>query len=329
MPLNLDMLDEFSSSTIDPTKPSSSGPGRPAAAPPRLPAPDEDADFENQLKREMARLLSDAEPDDPSVDARNEMASEMAKLLGGGPEAQTHPMFNTLQGLSAGAAQPQPPATDGTTTDAELAEADRSFQETLRRTMERMQASGDAASTAEAKAADKGKGAVGEMGETGENELLTQLLQEMAKAGEGGEGGAGEDEEFSKLLLGMMEQLTNKEILYEPMKELDSKFPAWIKSHEGEISDGDMKRYKEQQRLVSEIVTRYDRIGYKDEDEKDREYIVERMQKVRHTIVRWGLVLIFEDASRRQPATGLDWRFEGGSGAPSGSRRWMQPAISS
>ena len=83
------------------------------------------------------------------------------------------------------------------------------------------------------------------------------------------------------MLLGMMEQLTNREILYEPMKELHGKFPGWMRENVGKVEEGDMRRYKEQQRLVAEIVARYEREGYRDEDEKDREYIVERMQKVR------------------------------------------------
>ena len=43
-----------------------------------------------------------------------------------------------------------------------------------------------------------------------------------------------------------------------------------------------LARYQEQQVLVREITARFERSGYSDSDAKDREYIVERMQKVRH-----------------------------------------------
>jgi len=56
------------------------------------------------------------------------------------------------------------------------------------------------------------------------------------------------------MLLGMMEQLTNKDILYEPMKELNDKFPAWMVEHRDKVPEADLKRYEEQQRLVKEIV---------------------------------------------------------------------------
>ena len=80
-----------------------------------------------------------------------------------------------------------------------------------------------------------------------------------------------------------MTQLTNKEILYEPMKELHDKYPAWLEKHAKELEKtdkGELERYREQQTLVGEIVGRFERKGYSDEDEGDREFIVERMQKV-------------------------------------------------
>lgn len=148
-----------------------------------------------------------------------------------------------------------PPTTSG---------PEESFQETIRKTMERMQASTEGAASASA-SEDQG-------------DLLTQMLKDMQSGGFGGEGGGEED--FSKMLLGMMEQLTNKEILYDPMKELHDKFPGWMEKNKEKTGDADLKRYVEQQRLVGEIVARFERKGYSDDNAADREFIVERMQKV-------------------------------------------------
>lgn len=140
------------------------------------------------------------------------------------------------------------------------------FSDTIRKTMERMQQSGDAATAATSSGAAQS-----------EEEMLAQMMRELAGTGGGGEGG---DEDFNKMLMSMMTQLTNKEILYEPMKELHDKFPAWMEKNGEKTGKGDLERYRDQQRLVGEIVGRFERKGYSDEDEGDREFIVERMQKV-------------------------------------------------
>jgi len=129
--------------------------------------------------------------------------------------------------------------------------------------MERMQESGEAAGAAASTAA------------ASEDDFMASLLKEM-EAG-------GSEEDFSKMLLGMMEQLTNKEILYEPMKELDNKFPDWMKKNGDKTPAADMTRYCEQQRLVREIVAKFEEPGYTDENVQSREYILERMQKVSST----------------------------------------------
>ena len=138
------------------------------------------------------------------------------------------------------------------------------FQETIRKTMERMQSSGKQA-TAAAASEDP-------------DDIMAQMLKEMQSGGLTGEGG---EEDFSKMLLSMMEQLTNKDILYDPMKELYEKFPAWMRKNKDSQKSEDLRRYEEQQRLVGEIVVKFEEKGYSDSKAADREYIVERMQKVR------------------------------------------------
>jgi peroxin-19 len=142
--------------------------------------------------------------------------------------------------------------------------AEKSFQETIKKTMERMQSSSQSADTAAASSS--------------QDDMLAQMLASME--GGGGFGGGEGEEDFSKVLMGMMEQLTNKDILYEPMKELDDKFPAWMAKHKEGCDKEDLKRYEEQQSLVREIVGRFEKKGYSDDNAQDREYIVERMQKV-------------------------------------------------
>ena len=139
-----------------------------------------------------------------------------------------------------------------------------SFQDTVRKTMERMQASG---ASADAAAASEGPSST-------EEDMMAQLMKELQAGGGGGE------EDFNKMLMGMMSQLTNKEILYEPMKELYDKFPAWLGENRATTGKEDLGRYEEQHAMVKQIVERFEKKGYSDDNEDDREYIVERMQRV-------------------------------------------------
>lgn len=111
----------------------------------------------------------------------------------------------------------------------------------------------------------------------GTDDFMAELLKQMQGGGLDGEGN---EEEFSKMLMGMMDQLTTKEILYEPMKELHDKFPEWLVKNRDKTPAEDLKRFEEQQTIVGEIVRKFEEPTYADSNTTDREYIVDRMQKV-------------------------------------------------
>ncbi|MCJ1390063.1 Peroxisome chaperone and import receptor [Xylographa bjoerkii] len=245
-----DMLDEFSATKLDTKQdaPTASGPGRPSASSYSNGAEEVPDDFTKQLQEQMASLMGEI---DESPEMRQQMEAMMKELSGAGetflPEDGAQATRNS--GAATGGAGPSNAP-------------EEAFQETIRKTMERMQASGEQATAA----------ATSDEGE----DILAQMLQQMQ--GEGMEG-AGE-EDFSKMLMGMMEQLTNKEILYEPMKELHDKYPGWMSKNREKTPKEDLERYEEQQRLVGEIVGRFEEKGYSDDNAADREFIVERMQKM-------------------------------------------------
>lgn len=108
------------------------------------------------------------------------------------------------------------------------------------------------------------------------DDFLAEMLKQMQSAGGDGES----DEDFSKMLLTMMEQLTSKEILYEPMRELADKYPEWLRKNEGKEPSEDIERYRDQYLVVKEIVAKFEEPAYRDENDKDRDYIIDRMQKV-------------------------------------------------
>ncbi|KAJ8129639.1 hypothetical protein O1611_g3990 [Lasiodiplodia mahajangana] len=255
-----DMLDEFSTVKLDSkadvpkttaaasTASTSAGPtsGDGAAdSEDSLPGLEDfsEEEFQKQLQAGMAELMGDLE---------------------GSPDMQAQ-FENIFKGLAETTASGDESASIPTSAEAMAAELsqDASFQDTIRRTMARMQASGDQA-TAAATA------------EGSEDDFIAEMMKAMKDI----PGGDGNEEDFSKLLMGMMEQLTNKEILYEPMKELNDKFPGWMEKNKDTLAKDDLKRYQEQQVLVSEMVTKFEEPRYSDSNAADREYIVDRMQKM-------------------------------------------------
>lgn len=258
------MLEDFSALKTESKKPDvPSGPGRPTSAAgatekKQLDAEEpsvedfmSDDDFAKHLQDGMAEMLGNMGKD-PA-----DMKDEFEKIFGAiaaaaGSDDLPLPSAPTAAAASASNSTALP--TFGNPKDAD-------FQETIRRTMERMQASGEQATAAAT--------------EAGSDDLIAELLKSMQASGE-----EGSEEEFSKLLLGMMEQLTNKEILYEPMKELNDKFPGWMEKNKDKVSAEDLKRYEEQQVLAKEIVVKFEEATFSDSNAKDREYIVDRMQKV-------------------------------------------------
>ncbi|TKA81554.1 hypothetical protein B0A55_02999 [Friedmanniomyces simplex] len=305
-----DVLDEFqptlstSTTTTAKTKPSApaaspaptaSGPGRPphhAVPPPAFPDAGEEA-LAAQLQAGMANLMSELDGNPDMQKQFEQMMSELIAVGSAGTDEEVgEHLMKAVEGLPTGGA---PGVEEGKKSgrrnnggggsasasvggSAKKGEGDESkdFSSTIRKTMARMQAS-DSTASASATVPSEQQGS--------EEDMLAQMLRELQASGGGEAGGEAGEGDFNSMLMNMMTQLTNKEILYEPMKELHDKFPAWMaKQDKGEgkekVSKEDMARYVEQQRLVGEIVARFEGKGYKDENEGDREYIVERMQKV-------------------------------------------------
>ncbi|KAL5086110.1 hypothetical protein Trisim1_009599 [Trichoderma cf. simile WF8] len=223
-------------------------------------SPELQAQFEEMFKQMGAEMGADFEADEEEQQTSSKDKSPAVANTTAGTAASTAASTTTGASTSApaaapaAAAKPSQPASEGPSGAA--------FQDTIRRTMERMQSSGDQATAAAAAG--------------GEDDFLAEMLKQLTA----GEFAGGSEEDFSKMLMGMMEQLTNKEILYEPMKELHDKFPAWLAKNKDSVPADDLKRYMEQKTIVEEIVAKFNEPTYSDSNAKDREYIVDRMQRM-------------------------------------------------
>lgn len=294
------MLDQFNAANISkdapaqkadassstPAKPATTGGSDAAAAEKDIADPEDDADFAKQLEIGMAEMLKELESNPDMAKQFEDMMRQLGPMPDGMPMpgaglAEAATARSTAESIPPPAAakdkaaspSPSPSAKSAAKDSAEPQEPN--FQDTIRRTMERMRASN---ASADAASASKNSGSGGKS----EDDIMSALLQEITNSAGGPEG----DDAFSNMLLGMMEQLTNKEILYEPMKELNDKFPAWLAERKegapkaAEISEEERKRFEEQAVHVKAIVERFERPGYKDSNPEDREFIVNSMQKV-------------------------------------------------
>lgn len=110
--------------------------------------------------------------------------------------------------------------------------------------------------------------------------------------------GEGDTEaELQGLLENMMAQLMNKDVLYEPLKELNEKvrssprylriafnnllqFPGYLAEHKATLKPEDKKRYESQQRIVTEVLAIFEDPSYNPDDEEQGVRVVTLMNAV-------------------------------------------------
>lgn len=78
----------------------------------------------------------------------------------------------------------------------------------------------------------------------------------------------------------MMGQLMGRDVLYEPLKELNDKFPSYLSSNADKLSASDLARYQAQHECASKIITVFEDPEFRDDDPKMTEEIVGLMGKM-------------------------------------------------
>lgn len=70
-----------------------------------------------------------------------------------------------------------------------------------------------------------------------------------------------------------MKQLLSKEVLYEPMKEIQELYPKWLDEKKGKLASEEYEKYASQYAQINELCQLY-------ETDADFEKVVESIQKV-------------------------------------------------
>jgi peroxin-19 len=221
-------------------------------------------------KPEAAAAAGDAskqkEPDVPMDKLEEEMAAMMDS-----PEfaKQMESFMSQLQTPKPGTGGAEAGATAGQTSNP-TASADSSFQESMRRTLNRLQESNDQADAAVGADSDL-------FNKLGLDEDMLKKL--MAGADDLGFD-MGSEDGMEGLLKSLLGEMTDKEVLYEPMKELGDKYPGWLEANKPKLSEEEFKRYEAQARRVAEITAKFEEAGYSDGNPECRAFIMKRMEEV-------------------------------------------------
>ncbi|CUA69817.1 Peroxisome biogenesis protein 19-1 [Rhizoctonia solani] len=210
-----------------------------AKAPSTPPADAFTEDFEAALAREMEAMMRGESTESTNGD----MAAAWQKLLIGDLEGTTNPqedMDDLFKNL-------------GVNTDGAHSEDD-AFQRTIRQAMDKLKTSDENAKA------------------SGSADDLAELLKQL------GEGGQDEDG-LQGMIEGMMGQLMSKEILYEPLVEMNDKFPAYFVEHP-DLPEADVKKYKAQQAIVKQLVDIYQKPNYSDDNPETNKEVLRLMNEM-------------------------------------------------
>ncbi|KAI9274340.1 Pex19 protein [Phascolomyces articulosus] len=135
-----------------------------------------------------------------------------------------------------------------------------SFQETIAQTMNKLK---DSSKQVDSSIAEEG---------VPDDAFMAEMMRQMESLAENGE--------FENVLEGMMQQLMSKELLYEPMKDMASKYPDWLKENKDKLSQAEYEKYEKQHELCKQVVAKYDASNFDEKNEAQSREIMDLMQKM-------------------------------------------------
>mmetsp|Transcript_18194 Transcript_18194/g.39792 ORF Transcript_18194/g.39792 Transcript_18194/m.39792 type:complete len:287 (+) Transcript_18194:39-899(+) len=83
-----------------------------------------------------------------------------------------------------------------------------------------------------------------------EDPLYSELLKQF--------GSLGDSPDMQGVMESMMQHLLSKEVLYQPLKEIEAKYPAWLDSNATTLPQEETQRYTTQHSLITQLLHVYD-----------------------------------------------------------------------
>lgn len=293
--LTADVLDDFEKPSIPPSQTAGSASAEgPASDILTAEGPQEDPlsdEFVEELTKNMesfmAQLGQRMSVPPPAPDRAGGTGEALSGgAAGGAPLAEDELMKQFEKMLSGSLSEPEentPAPHSPTDSGAQGGLGEKSFQEAVQATMAKLKESKANA----AKSSNDASNPLGSLG-LGPDSDLSQILEALSKAG----GEDGEMPDLGKLLTQMMEDLMNKEILYEPLKDLyqrvcsstHTQFPSYLSSPAAQaLEDAQRQRYVEQEAIMGEMLRVFEAPEYSDTDKVMRQRISDLVAKLQET----------------------------------------------
>ncbi|KAJ2736078.1 Peroxisome chaperone and import receptor [Coemansia sp. BCRC 34962] len=216
-----------------------------------------DEDFARQLAKSMEALLKDPSALSGAAETGAE-SDEMKTAL--------DQLLKQMTSLQSDLGASNPPAADSGSNGAEARaagtgpstlEQPASFQDKIKATMDKLKDSADRAE------ADSSRGLDGGMG------MMDELMRQMDQMGD--------DSQLDSLVDDVISQLMSKDVLQQPLKELDQEYPKYLEKNKDTLSAEDRERYEKQHSYVKQILTMF---AESTDDAANDPRIVELMQKM-------------------------------------------------
>nr|BCA90174.1 peroxisomal membrane protein [Ogataea thermomethanolica (nom. inval.)] len=198
------------------------------------------------------------QPEDLEVDDQ-ELFGNLLKEIGTKDPELSKNLSNFLEDLSA-------PSQGASSTSSAQPTAKNNFQDVISETINRLKESGEQV--------DK---SIKE--EDGNDELLTSLLKSLdlnidLKGLEGQNGGI---DDVSNLLVEMLEKLSSKNVLYEPLNDLYQKFPSWLEKPENQ-QDKNYSVYQSQYTVIKDIIQTFNLPDY--DEPQNKEFVNKKLEEL-------------------------------------------------
>ncbi|KAK9812106.1 hypothetical protein WJX73_007507 [Symbiochloris irregularis] len=91
-----------------------------------------------------------------------------------------------------------------------------------------------------------------------DDDLFARLSSELGGLGGLGALGGGSEGDLGSLAETIMHQLLSKDVLYEPMKEIGSRYPDWLEQHQQDLPAEELQRYQKQHSYITQICHLYE-----------------------------------------------------------------------